>query len=134
MSITTNVLLNWYSSMKKKMRKIRMIFYIENWLWKSNFGTFWQLALIQNSKFNNFLWVCWFLGKNHSNFVPPAWKLHNPYCHNVGQPNILVPLPGIFHTKYWTFTIGFVKAGNFFVDSLQTICRINPESQNITPA
>ena len=33
------------------------------------------------SKFNNFLWVCWFLGKNLSNFIPPAWKLHNPYCH-----------------------------------------------------
>ena len=29
-----------------------------------------------------FLWVCWFLGKNLSNFVPPARKLHNPYCHN----------------------------------------------------
>ena len=37
--------------------------------------------LIQFSKFNNFLWVCWFLGKNLSNFVPPVWKLHNPYCH-----------------------------------------------------
>ena len=32
------------------------------------------------SKFNNFLWVCWFRGKNLSNFVPPVWKLHNPYC------------------------------------------------------
>jgi hypothetical protein len=42
---------------------------------------FWQL---QNSKFNNFLWVCWFLCKNLSNFVPPNWKLHNPYCHNAG--------------------------------------------------
>ena len=42
---------------------------------------------IQNSvqilKFNNFLWVCWFLGKNLSNFVPLIWKLHNPYCHNL---------------------------------------------------
>ena len=44
MSLTKNVLLNWYSSMKKK-RKIWMIFDIENWLWKSNFGTFWQLAI-----------------------------------------------------------------------------------------
>ena len=34
-----------------------------------------------NAKFNNFLWVCWFLCKNLSYFVPPAWKLHNPYCH-----------------------------------------------------
>ena len=38
--------------------------------------------LIQFSKFNNFLWVCWFLGKNLSNFVPLVWKLHNRYCHN----------------------------------------------------
>ena len=39
--------------------------------------------LHQFSKFNNFLWVCWFLGKNLSNFVPPAWKLDKPYYHNV---------------------------------------------------
>ena len=37
--------------------------------------------LTQFSKFNNFLWVCWFLGKNLSNFVPLLWKLLNPYCH-----------------------------------------------------
>ena len=30
MSITKNVLLNWYSSTKKKLRKIQMIFDIEN--------------------------------------------------------------------------------------------------------
>ena len=38
--------------------------------------------LTQFSKFNNFLWVCWFLGKNLSNFVPPVWKLYNLYYHN----------------------------------------------------
>ena len=38
--------------------------------------------LQQFSKLNNFLWVCWFLGKNLSNFVSPAWKLDNLYCHN----------------------------------------------------
>ena len=43
--LTKNVLLNSYSSLKKKCRKIRMIFDIENSLWKSNFGTFWGLAL-----------------------------------------------------------------------------------------
>ena len=32
---------------------------------------------------NNYLWACWFLGKNLSNFVPPIWKLHNPYCHTI---------------------------------------------------
>ena len=36
---TKNVRLTYYSSMKKKIRKIRMIFDIENSLWKSNFCT-----------------------------------------------------------------------------------------------
>ena len=44
------------------------------------FDTF---PLVQFSKYNNFLWVCWFLGKNLSNFVPSAWKLNNPYYHNI---------------------------------------------------
>ena len=48
--------------------------------WCSIFDT---SPLTQFSKFNNFLWVCWFLGKNLSNFVPPVWKLHNPYCHSL---------------------------------------------------
>ena len=81
MSITKNVLLNWYSSMKKKLRKIRMIFDIENWLSSQILALFDSSSLIQNSKFNNFLWICWFLFKNISNFVPPVWKLHNLYCH-----------------------------------------------------
>ena len=65
----------------KKMRKIRTIFDIENRLWKSNFGTFWHLPINPILKIQ----VCWFSGKNLSNFVPPAWKLHNPCCHN-GRP------------------------------------------------
>ena len=40
MTITKNLLLNWYSSMKKKIRKIQIIFDVENWLWKSDLGTF----------------------------------------------------------------------------------------------
>ena len=45
---------------------------------------FWINDELENSKFNHFLGICWFLCKNLSNFVPPgapAWKLHNPYCH-----------------------------------------------------
>ena len=45
MSITKYVLLNWYSSMKKKLRKIPMTFEIENWLWKLKFGAFWHLLI-----------------------------------------------------------------------------------------
>ena len=77
---------------KKRLRKIRMIFDIENWLWKSNFGTFWQLAI--NPKLNNFLWVYWFLCKNVSNFVPPVWKLHNTYCHTLQINNLTRNLDG----------------------------------------
>ena len=36
--------------------------------WCPNFDT---SLLHQFSKFNHFLWVCWFLGKNLSNFVTP---------------------------------------------------------------
>ena len=35
--------------------------------------------------FWHFLWVCWFLGKNVSNFASPVWKLHNPYCQTIGS-------------------------------------------------
>ena len=31
--------------------------------------------------FASYCRVCWFLGKNLSNFIYPVWKLHNPYCH-----------------------------------------------------
>ena len=54
MSMTKYVLLNWYSSMKTKLRKIRMIFDIENWLWKPNFGTFYQFAINPKLKIQSF--------------------------------------------------------------------------------
>ena len=38
--------------------------------------------LHQFSKFNYFLCVSWFLGKNISNSVPPAWKLINMYIND----------------------------------------------------
>ena len=40
-----------------------------------------HISLVQFSKFNNFLWVCWFLCENFSNLVYPIWKLHNLLCH-----------------------------------------------------
>ena len=42
MLFTKKVRLNWYSSMNFFFGKIRMIFDIENSLWKSKIGTFWQ--------------------------------------------------------------------------------------------
>ena len=49
------------------------------------FASYWGSPLVQFSKLKNFLWACWFLCKNLSNFVPLPWKLHNPYCHNLGH-------------------------------------------------
>ena len=70
---------------EKRLRKMPMIFDIENWFWKSKLGTFWHLRslLTQFSKFIHFLWVCLFSVKNLSNFVYPAWKLDNSYFHTI---------------------------------------------------
>ena len=64
----------------------------------SKFKFCYTSPLTQFSKFNNFLWVCWFLGKNLSDFVPPVWKLHYPYCHSVGKREIF-PKPASFLMK-----------------------------------
>ena len=48
---------------------------------------FWQFAttpILQLNFFNNFPWICWFLGKNLSNFVSPDLKLYNQYYHSIG--------------------------------------------------
>ena len=60
----------WYRKLTLKVKRL------------GDFALFDTSPLIQFSKFNNYLWVCSFLGKNISNFVPPVWKLHNPYCHS----------------------------------------------------
>ena len=55
---TKKLLLNWYFSMDF-FRKIRSIFDVENWLWKSDFGTFWRLFWPFNKsheKINAILW------------------------------------------------------------------------------
>ena len=88
MNLSKNVNNNkcWYSSMKKKFRKIPMIFDIENWLWKSN------LIPIPNS------WV------RRSIFCPP----HRPnfsdifdLCiHWVDFTECAHPLHNVCPTKY----------------------------------
>ena len=81
--------------------------------------------LNENSKFNNFLWVCWFLGKHLSNFAPLSWKLDNPYYHNLNcaeltRNNLPFQLP---HRKFkW-----YVKLQNTFLtyeDSIKIFLQI----------
>ena len=71
-----------YSSMQKKMEWFGWFLTKKIDFESQILALFDSSPQIQNSKFNHFPWVCWFLGKNLSKFVPPVWKLHNPYCHN----------------------------------------------------
>ena len=76
---TQRKLLNFENWISGELSKIELHFrFIISFIQPSRVGS---LPLTQFLKFNNFLWVCWFLGKNLSNFVPPAWKLHHPYYH-----------------------------------------------------
>ena len=96
--------IDWYSSMKQKIEKDSDNFWCKKLTFKvgrlGDFALFDTSPLVQFSKFKNFHWVCWFLGKNLSNFVPPVWKLHNPYCHILYKPcPNLVGLPLIDNTQ-----------------------------------
>ena len=64
------------------------------------FASCWGSPLVQFSKFNNFLWACWFLCKNLSNFVPLPWKLHNPYCHTLGQSKLMCQRENLSRVLY----------------------------------
>ena len=78
--ITKKVRLSWYSSIKKE--KDSDDFWCRKLTFESQINALFDTSpLHQFSKFNNFLWVCWFLDK----FVYPAWKLHSPYYHSFGS-------------------------------------------------
>ena len=65
------------------------------------FASYWGSPVVQFSKFNKFLWVCWFLGKHLADFVYSDLKLHNLYCHNTGSVKKL-------HTVLWLRTPSWV--------------------------
>ena len=67
---TKKVRLNWYSSMKLFFRKFRMIFDIENPLWKSKIGTFDELSPDGDSKSGNFISLQLILGQKPCFFGP----------------------------------------------------------------
>ena len=76
MSTTKNMPLNSYSSMKKKKRKIRIIFGLENWLWKSKIGIFWLLDLERKLIYQNifFMEKCYFPLKEAAIWCGSCWK------------------------------------------------------------
>ena len=79
----------WYRKLTLKVKRL------------GDFALFDTSPLTQFSKFYKILWVCWFVGKNLSNFVPPLLKLHNPYCHN-GETRTETSICTIFYTYAWS--------------------------------
>ena len=77
------------------------------------FASYWGSPLVKFSKFKNFLWVCWFLCKNLSNFVSLPWKFHNPYCHNAhhtiaspsGFKKLSTPLVSHLYSNWWILNL-----------------------------
>ena len=73
---------------KKKLRKIRIIFGIENWLWKSRGWVILHFLTARHyvdSQNNSFEYVDF--SKSLANLASLSWKLDNPNCH--GIPNYL---------------------------------------------
>ena len=130
---TKNVLLNWYSSMKKNWERFRWFL-----TWKIDFESQ-ILALFDISrlhqfwKFNNFLWVYWFLAKNLSNFVPPCLKTQQlvlPYyaCF------VLEKLPLNFATCAWQYEYFFRNYCTPIVQQYAQMTRHNKEPKLYIPS
>ena len=58
-----------------------MIFDIENWLWKSNFGIFWHLPATTICKTQKFPLGLLILRQKSFQICTPAWKINNLYYH-----------------------------------------------------
>ena len=63
---------------ENKLRKIRIIFDIENWLWKSNFGTFWHLPTAPIFKIQEFPLGKLILRQKSFLFCTPRLKTRQP--------------------------------------------------------
>ena len=85
--------------------------------------------LDQFSKFNNFLWICRFLEEQNSfQFCTPAWKLDNPYYHNmymhwldfIAYKNEIIRftfgLLALFSTMFSSYRAVINKKGVFIVN------------------
>ena len=76
-----------------------------------------------SQKSNNFIWVCWFLGKNVSNFVSLDLKLHNQYCNILDTYCIELKTTDFAHcAKYNFFSMQNIAA------LLQCNCNTHTES------
>ena len=106
-----------------------MVFFNEKKI-KKDSDDFWRRKLTLKVKFWHFLTArsyssspnlvisfdySWFLAKNVSNFVPPAWKLHNRYCHSI----YIVQLSPLWNSKVFTKVVGNMFALHTYLLSLE---------------
>ena len=84
MSITKNVLLNWYCSMKFFFWKIQIIFDKENWLWKSKFCNFWPCLLNWTQDLDFFIGLV--IGLEH---IGRPCKMCDSVWQKLGHANVL---------------------------------------------
>ena len=85
MSSTQNVVLTLYSSIKKKLERFDGF-----WLRLESqiLALLWRLPSTPVLKIQEFWGVCWFFGKNLSNFVSPDLLLHNRYYRWILIPQV----------------------------------------------
>ena len=72
--------------MKFFFEKIRLVFDIENWLWKYNFSTFWQTVITRRNFLKIFPWL-------HVDSCPKSLLLRTHHFWNSTTELILLPLP-----------------------------------------
>ena len=84
---TKNVLLNWYHITKILFKKIQMIFDIENRLWKSDFGTFFDIyfwPINKSHERNNAIFVISAIMATICNaFYQILWTWWKTVCENL---------------------------------------------------
>ena len=82
MSLIKVVLLIWYSSMKKKIGMIWMIFDIENWLCKSEICIFHSIKLPFNAEVKCYLIYVYGFKFRHHTFTlsPTVWPILSSSC------------------------------------------------------
>ena len=99
-----------------------------------------EIINFKNSDFCKLLRVCWFLGKNLSNFIPPAWEFDNPYCNNIREWSIHFKLGTLYLLKsHFDFFECVITAANCYllwsgnVCARLRICEISNISHIRTP-
>ena len=88
--------------------------------WLRKLALFDTFPLHQFSKFNFFL----------SNFVPPVWKLDNPYCHIVGSEKCVGPWPQ-YYLNYGNIGCGVSNSG---IQNYEDFWKIMNRSRFIEPS